>query len=174
MLKKIIKTVFLLIVSTPLVAVILLEVFLIPNLLVDALAGWGKVGLYAPVLHLASILVIVAATGFTAWRAGRQGILETHRLLVDSNLSPLVNTIEKVVNGKWSTDTSIQGQALNIGAKVGMVAGQAKTGEVDREQVLAAIESMTVPMAKRQTGAGIDVVDDMTTFMLEQKKVRLS
>ena len=174
MLKKIIKTVILLIVSAPLVAVIWLEVFLIPNLLVDALAGWGKVGLYAPVLHLASILVIVAATGFTAWRAGREGILETHRLLVDSSLSPVVNTIEKVVNGKWSADTHLQGQALNIGAKVGMVAGQVKAGEVDKDQVLTAIESMTVPAAKRQVGAGIDVVEDMADFMLERKKARLS
>lgn len=174
MLKKIIKTTFFLIVSVPLTAVILLEVFVIPGLLVDAFEHWDKAGLYAPVLHLVSILVIVGATGITAWRAGREGILETHRLLVDSNLGPLVNAIEKVVNGKWSADTHLQGHALNVGAKVGLVAGQAKTGQVDQDQVLAAIESMTIPTAKRQAGATVDVVDDMNEFMLEQKKARLS
>ena len=174
MLKKIVILLVGLPAAAMLTAVLLLEVVLIPNLLVDALAGWGRVALFAPVLHLVSILVIVGTAAGAAWRGGRAGILETHRLLVDTSLGPVVSSIERVVNGKWSADSHLQGQALNIGAKVGMVAGQARAGEVDRGQVIAAIEAMALPAAQRQLGDGLEVVTEMDSFILDQKKTRLS
>lgn len=153
------------------------ELFVIPNMLVS------KFGQMSILVHVLGVLFIAVVWGeIRAWLTKKNLFAVQKDLAMpmvdkfEKSTETLMNVIENVTNGKWSTDARTMTGLIDTGARLGFAVGKVtQQVELDRNLLEKSIGAMALPAPKEVTGQSVDVVEEMKSYMdnLDGRKARL-